>query len=1557
MCRKLIFSTSIVFVLGMVSSASAYDVGVVLKCDAGTGDLQTGWIEVVDGWNPDVNSTGIWVKLETGDPDQIEERDEGGDGPLADVETDFYFADDRNTSPENDFILTLSGLANGAHRLRSYHNRSNEPPVPIPLVTVTGAASVISVPSQWYWQEHLTMTIPLEVLFTVTGGQVAIRYKGPDFGAGGTGQVYFNGFVLEYFGTQNEAPYDPDPADEAEQLCPDDVTSLSWTAGASATSHDIYFGTDINDVDPQQSPTPVELGWLSSSWTPPSLDLGTTYYWRVDEDTGSTTWEGAIWRFATNDGNAVEPYPGDGWRGVPTDVNLSWLPGCDTDSHNVYLGTDEPNVAAGTSGTFQGNQTETSYDPGGLVANTTYYWRIEEVRAGPNSPGEVWSFKTSSGVAGAIMYYKFDGSLGADLPSSVVDSTGNETFYKFIADGNDVNDYVIYGQSNPAVNASSGTSAEFSPEAGLYRNGKGPGDLLALDGFQYTVELWMNAYEIPGSLDDDPRGEGDKLIARGGAFWTLEVRRRNGVIFLHTGSEGDRQNKFIYTGKNTIRENEWYHVAAVFDMTDADAAMKLYLDGQLMASAARPQANPPDNNEPTAIGFQRAGAGGEDYLKGLVDEVRISNVALTVDEFLLVPGPEWARSPYPANNERRIDPNVVLSWVPGIAAASHDVYLGANYDDVVNATTSDPQFLDNVGPNSIDPLGATPLDFGTRYYWRVDELNGGGPWNGVVWSFTVRSEIDDPNMILWYKFDETSGNEAFDASGHDYFGVVDGDEDGWDPSDGEGGCRLFDDDTAVEVPPEMLGNMVREISIAVWLKDAVRLGEDNWLFDCQGGGPVAMSIAVVDENGDAYWRAGTDGEDVLVWNMIRSGINPSTLQDWHNWVFIKSEITPEISIYFDGELADSNAVVDSSLSFLRNAPCRIGAWGGHSNDFVGKVDDFMVFDYALSPADVRSLFRRGDLALAWGPDPGNGETDISRDVDLIWRPGDYAASHDVYFGTDFNDVNNANTSSYTFRENREPNQYDPGELTLQTTYYWRIDEVNDANANSPWKGKTWQFTVANYLVIDDMETYNTTDNRIYHTWDDGFINNTGSEVTLGTDPVDPVHSGGVQSMEYLYDNADSKTWGLDYYSEISVDALHANLKIGSRDWTDAGVKILTMFFYGDPGNDANEQMYVGLTDTSGPGSYAQVDYGFYGEDNNDIREAEWHQWDIGLPDFTDVDESAVGELYIGFGIRGNPNPGGTPGGNGTVFFDNIRLYPPKCIPWRVKPRADFTNDCRVDLADVGEMAEEWLKSDACLPTQQPAVGPVAYWDYEEGDGNTVNDSINNYDGTAEGDYEWVAGRIGSYAMEFDGGWVAVPDGGNTPLLRVEGDRMSVTAWTKVTDHIDDYAFLVIRGRDDYETYGLEINEEDKGFTFFVRDANADIYDLDSENSLPEDEWLHIAGTYDGNNLTSYVNGRVEMTDAIGSIDLYVDANDGLGMGGRWDDSGGRFLGTMDEVQVYSYALSAEEVAYIATEGGGYVPLLSEVNLYDEEEPGEKAVNFRDLDVLLDEWLDEWLWPQ
>ncbi len=106
-----------------------------------------------------------------------------------------------------------------------------------------------------------------------------------------------------------------------------------------------------------------------------------------------------------------------------------------------------------------------------------------------------------------------------------------------------------------------------------------------------------------------------------------------------------------------------------------------------------------------------------------------------------------------------------------------------------------------------------------------------------------------------------------------------------------------------------------------------------------------------------------------------------------------------------------------------------------------------------------------DEGIAYDPSPANHAPDVQENTDLSWTAALGATSHDVYLGTSFNDVNDANRAIHPgllyYSENQGPNYCDPGILALDTTYYWRVDEVNGPNI---CKGEVWDFTTE-YLGI------------------------------------------------------------------------------------------------------------------------------------------------------------------------------------------------------------------------------------------------------------------------------------------------------------------------------------------------------------------------------------------------------------------------------------------------------------------------------------------------------------
>jgi len=464
-----------------------------------------------------------------------------------------------------------------------------------------------------------------------------------------------------------------------------------------------------------------------------------------------------------------------------------------------------------------------------------------------------------------------------------------------------------------------------------------------------------------------------------------------------------------------------------------------------------------------------------------------------------------------------------------------------------------------------------------------------------------------------------------------------------------------------------------------------------------------------------------------------------------------------------------------------------------------------------------------------------------------------------------------------------------------------------------WYGYTdnWELSVsrevpATGILLDDFVGYEDSADLLL-TWDDGSTNSTGSTIAM--------ESLG-QTMKFDYDNS---VW--PYYSETSMDfAL-------TRDWSD-GVGYMEIWLFGDSDND-DEQFYLELRDSDSTAVVVCSDLQAVSKNHK--------LWNVSLADFADngIDLTDVVSMAIGCGDQGAPVAGGA----GTINVDTIKLFAPGCIEG-YKPAADFTGDCLTDINDLYELSDVWLLGDHVVNATSPnSSGLVAYYTFDEMTGTAANDSSsNNYHATVDVSTGWDASGHLNGCLNFDGSF------GVTAPVNVFADidqDLTVSAWLTLADACD-----IVDGQIPLMFGAGPATPDPNQWDTIYTDAVSD----------PCTDWIHVAVTKDSDIMKVYYNGLlVGQNDVAANFDTSVAGTTRIGASAT--NAADYHNGKMDEVRIYDYALSHEEIVYLAEAPGGNLtqplqPVLSEIDPYVDG-----IINFKDYARLAKLWLTEQLWPQ
>jgi hypothetical protein len=801
----------------------------------------------------------------------------------------------------------------------------------------------------------------------------------------------------------------PSPVDNAQNVSV--LVKLVWNAGADATSHDVYLGLDETGVEDATNADGVNFKGNITTTTfdpveenPDGLLPNTRYFWRIDAINASGVAKGDVLTFKTAEApaKAKVPVPATGSVTARFDQVLKWTAGQRATSHDVYFGKTFAEVDTATKeteDTFIGNRTTTSFDPededavnpGELQPGFTYFWRIDEVGLGGTTKGDIWTFTTRAAPP------MVTGPSPADLAVDV-DIT---TTFSWNADVSVESFDVYLGQAQVDVELADRGSPEFkgNQTTKIFN----PGTLLTS-----TAIFWRI----------DTRGAGG--TTRGDVFSFTTAAPPGQVVGAFNPTD-NQQNASI---DQTLSWNVGAGITETFEVffstnqtnviNGAPAALRATLDVSVTVLDLV------TNLDPATQYFWRVDA--------------IGPGGRTVGQLLrfrtgALPGP--VQGPIPANMARGLPTTTMLQWTPGVGSDSSDVYFGTTQNAVETATESDAPFKGNVLVNTFDP---GLMNANTDYFWRIDSRSPGGAQKGTVWKFTTgpaqainpvpndnATDIATTVSLMW--------SPGTGASNHDiYFGTVEVDVTNATPA--TPGVYRGRQPTTTFNPGSL-----NATTTYFWRIDEVNSSNDIttgevWQFTtvlAKATAPIPANLAT-DTALDAIleWTAGLGSatHDVYFGTDLTSVTNATTTVGLG--VFQGNQA---------GTLFDPPGLLTANTTFF---------W---------RVDSVASDTTTRTKGDIWRFTTLTVPPQASNPNPLNGATAVGLGATLSWSANAQTESWNVFFSTNQADV--IAGAPAASQGNQAATNFTPAGLVNNTTYFWRIDAVNDAGTTT---GAVWSFT-------------------------------------------------------------------------------------------------------------------------------------------------------------------------------------------------------------------------------------------------------------------------------------------------------------------------------------------------------------------------------------------------------------------------------------------------------------------------------------------------------------------
>ena len=315
----------------------------------------------------------------------------------------------------------------------------------------------------------------------------------------------------------------------------------------------------------------------------------------------------------------------------------------------------------------------------------------------------------------------------------------------------------------------------------------------------------------------------------------------------------------------------------------------------------------------------------------------------------------------------------------------------------------------------------------------------------------------EPYLIGRWRFDEGSGNIATDSSWKGHHGTITGAI--W--SDGVVGNSLdfYGAGRYVTIDADALAPLAgaSHVTVTMWQYGDINQPEGTTAFQATSSSGDRVLGAQIAWYGTVYW----DTVNASQWERVsKSAQHDEYKGRWSHWAFTKDAHAGTMKIYLNGALWASATGKYKPLG--KAVSFKIGSSTNGQENYGGRIDDFRIYNTTLSKDEIKSIYWSSSNK-ARNPYPSDAEAVWESPLVLHWEPVPAATQHHIYVGTDFSDVNSANTTLYNpngvYKGCRTADSYDttgndPCGLKPNTTYYWRIDTVSDSKEQM---GDVWSF--------------------------------------------------------------------------------------------------------------------------------------------------------------------------------------------------------------------------------------------------------------------------------------------------------------------------------------------------------------------------------------------------------------------------------------------------------------------------------------------------------------------